>query len=64
MSKRDELLQELETLSEPMIAEVIDFVQFLKQKDSVQARDLALASEALLARDWLTPEEDKAWAQL
>ena len=28
------------------------------------ADEITLASEAVLARDWLSPEEDAAWAYL
>lgn len=37
-------------------------VELLKEeKDSVQTH---LASQAILAQDWLTPEEDRAWQHL
>ena len=29
-----------------------------------EARDITLASEKALAKDWLLPEEDEAWANL
>ena len=29
-----------------------------------EARDITLASEKSLAKDWLLPEEDEAWASL
>jgi transcriptional regulator with XRE-family HTH domain len=32
--------------------------------DSRQVPTTALASEPVLARDWLSPEEDEAWAHL
>lgn len=34
------------------------------QRPTSDARQTALASQAVLARDWDTPEEDEAWADL
>lgn len=64
MSTRELIDQELKGLSEPLQREVYDFVQFLKSKSADQTFDGFLASEAVLAKDWNTPEEDEAWANL
>jgi hypothetical protein len=60
------LIREIEALPPHAIEEVYDFVGYLKlrklQKASVD--DITLASETALARDWLLPEEDSAWANL
>jgi len=58
------LLKELENIPEPAIAEVLDFVRYVKAK---ALRDISLTaslSEQSLAKDWLKPEEDDAWANL
>jgi hypothetical protein len=39
-------------------------IQVAKQKRVVQSSPTALASEQVLAKDWLKPEEDKAWKDL
>jgi hypothetical protein len=64
MSTRDLIHQELEGLSESLQREVYDFARFLKLKSDSDAFKGLLASEAVLARDWDTPEEDAAWADL
>ena len=64
MSKREDLIKELKTLSEPLIEEVWDFIQFLKSKDFNQKLETLLLSESSLAKDWLRPEEDEAWQDL
>jgi len=58
------LMKELETLPESYVEEVIDFVTRLKHRKLQQAPETMLLSEAALAKDWNTPEEDKAWADL
>jgi hypothetical protein len=54
------LLKELDTLSPQSLGEVLDFVGCLKQQRNIPM----LLSEAVLAKDWDTPEEDEAWADL
>jgi hypothetical protein len=64
MSRKAELLKEIETVSEPLLAEIIDFVKFLKQKKEREADYISLASEKKLQEDWLLEEEEKAWRDL
>ena len=63
-SKLDILIAEVEQVPEPLLDEVLDFVRFLKAQRALEQRELALASEPVLSRDWLTPEEDAAWQDL
>ena len=60
------LIKEIETLPPQIIEEVYDFVSFLKIKKSQEndSSNIHLASESVLARDWMLPEEDAAWANL
>ncbi|HAZ30856.1 TPA: DUF2281 domain-containing protein [Candidatus Acetothermia bacterium] len=62
--EKETLLQELEALPEASLRKVLDFVRFLKAKDARVRPDTALLSEAVLAKDWLRPEEDEAWKDL
>ena len=55
---------ELTELPEPLQREVYDFVRFLRQRSQEDRFDGLLLSESVLARDWNTPEEDAAWANL
>jgi hypothetical protein len=56
--------KELADLPEPQQREVYDFARFLRIKAQDGPFDGLLASEAVLSRDWDTPEEDAAWASL
>lgn len=69
MTLAEKVLHELEVLPEPYQAQVLDFVEFLRSKvqrqtDLPVVSETMLASEAVLRRDWETPEEDAAWADL
>ena len=64
MSTRELIDKELEVLPEPLQREVYDFVRFLRSKTDGDAFNGLLASEAVLARDWDTPQEDAAWQNL
>jgi hypothetical protein len=63
MTTKDLLLNEIEQTPEPLLAEILDFVQFLKIK-ARPGRETARASELALGKDWLRPEEDEAWQGL
>jgi hypothetical protein len=64
MSTREPIERELQVLPEALQREVYDFVCFLKLRKDGESFNGLLASEAVLARDWNTPEEDGAWARL
>jgi len=64
MTTRDMVLRELQGIPEPLLEEVVDFIRFLRDKVASERLETAIASEAALGRDWLTPEEDAAWADL
>ena len=61
MTKKEILLSEIEQVPEPLLDEVLDFVYYLKIKIIREQMDTAIASESSLKKDWLKPEEDKAW---
>ena len=64
MTNRTVLLKEIETLPLACVGEVIDFVSWIKQRKLSQIPETMLLSEAALSKDWDTPEEDEAWANL
>ena len=64
MTNRAVLEQELETLPAACLGEVIDFVAWIKQRKLAQIPETMLLSEVALLKDWDTPEEDEAWANL
>ncbi|HSK72923.1 MAG TPA: hypothetical protein VK892_14575 [Pyrinomonadaceae bacterium] len=64
----EEIDSKLKTLSKDKLAAVYHFVSYLADQDldmsDISAKELMFASESLIAKDWDTPEEDKAWADL
>jgi len=64
MTSRAVLLQEIETLPANCVAEVVDFVAWIKQRKLSRIPETMLLSETSLSKDWDTPEEDEAWAGL
>ena len=66
--------ESLRNLSADKLAEVYDFIVFLSTRENFRAMlredgksyalDTMLASEDVLRRDWDSPEEDAAWANL
>ena len=63
MSTQELISKEVENLPEALKQEVYDFVRFLREK-SDNGFDGLLLSQSALAKDWDTPEEDAAWANL
>jgi hypothetical protein len=62
---KQQLIHEIETIPESTLKEVLDFLLFIKARESQQEQlEISLLSEPLLAEDWLTPEEDEAWQHL
>ena len=64
MTNRDRILNELRQLPDPLLPEVLDFVEFLKKKISMEKSEVTTLSETSLKKDWLRPEEDMAWQHL
>ncbi len=55
---------EISGLPEHRQLEVYDFVRFLKSREEDQTFNGLLLSESVLTREWDTPQEDAAWANL
>lgn len=64
MPSRAMLIEEIETVPEPLLDEVMDFIQFVKAKSMREGIYTAIASESSLKKDWLCADEDKAWGDL
>ncbi|MTJ13287.1 DUF2281 domain-containing protein [Anabaena sp. UHCC 0187] len=64
MTTKEQITQELEKLPEPVLQEVLYFVQFLQTKQKKKMLEITIMSESSLAKDWLKPEEDAAWQNL
>jgi len=63
MSKRELIARELSRLSERDFDRILAFVRKIEEGQA-EAAAPALAAESALAKDWLSPEEDAAWASL
>jgi hypothetical protein len=64
MNRKQLIAKEIAQVPEPLLEEVLDFVRFLKSKCAEEKLDTSLLSESSLKKDWLSPEEDKAWQHL
>ena len=63
MSKRELIDQELGRLSEADLDRLLEFLRALSEQHA-EASIPTLAAEPVLAEDWLSSEEDTAWANL
>ncbi len=63
MGKRELIARELDRLPERDLDKLLAFLRSL-QKSHAGTCVSTLAAESALAKDWLTPEEDAAWANL
>ena len=61
MTIKEQLLQEIEKVPEPLLQQVLDFIQFLQNKRQQEKLEITLLSESSLQKDWLKPEEEAAW---
>lgn len=62
------LAKKIEKLPPDLLEEVanyIDYIEFREAKEhQIGVRNITLASEKILSKDWLRPEEDEAWQHL
>ena len=63
MSKRELIARELDHMPERDVDKLLAYLRALKETHAEAAMP-ALAAESSLAKDWLAPEEDAAWANL
>ena len=63
MSKRELIAAELQRLPEQDLDKLMAFLRSLTESHADEAGSL-IAAETSLAKDWLSPEEDAAWANL
>ena len=80
MNAKKSLLNEIDSIPESLIPEVLNFVQYLRYRQKLinQKSEEALSNlldqnekietisvgESALTKDWLTSEEDEAWQHL
>jgi hypothetical protein len=63
MGKRELIAWELEGLPEQDLDRLLTFMRSLREEHAESLLP-TLAAESALAKDWLTSEEDAAWANL
>jgi hypothetical protein len=64
MTKRETVIREVEKAPEALLDEILGFVRLLQDAPRRESLETAFASERVLSRDWLSPEEDAAWRDL
>jgi hypothetical protein len=64
MTTKESLLHAVEDLPEEYLKDLAEYAQRLRLQAAHRDVPTALASEAVLAKDWLRPEEDDAWQDL
>jgi hypothetical protein len=64
MTVKESLLQTVDQLPEECLKDLAEYASRLRLKTAHREIPTALASEEVLARDWLRPEEDDAWQDL
>ena len=64
MNEKEIIVRELERVPNSLLPKVLEFVKSVQDKSQVEQLETTLLSEAALAKDWLTPEEDEAWQDL
>jgi hypothetical protein len=64
MSTRELIDQEIDALPEPLQRKVYEYAVRLKKSEQEDGFNGVALSESVLARDWNSPEEDAAWANL
>lgn len=67
---REKLKQELQHIPDDLLGELHEYMKYLQYKKNQASSpvdtsmETAYASEAVLGKDWNTPEEDQAWQDL
>ncbi|MFH1856680.1 MAG: DUF2281 domain-containing protein [Candidatus Omnitrophota bacterium] len=64
MNIRERIFREVKKIPEALLPEIMDFILFLEKTKKKERIKTAAASELSLSKDWLKPEEDKAWKNL
>ena len=63
MSKKELIVHELEDVPEKDLDTLLQLLRCIKSRGAERA-DPALLAESSLAKEWLSPEEEAAWADL
>ncbi len=61
---KDMIIKEIDTLPEPMLRKVYEFIKKLKMVKNTDKEELLFLAETSFAEDWLDEEEDERWSKL
>jgi hypothetical protein len=65
MEIKDLIFKEIERIPEQHLSEVLDYIRSFDEAKALKKKiGSAIASETSLKKDWLRPEEDRAWKDL
>jgi len=64
MEVEEQIIKELHQVPRQHYHEILNFIRTVRKKPEIIANETAIARESSLAKDWLRPEEDEAWANL
>jgi hypothetical protein len=64
MNTKEAIAHEIEQVPEQLLDRVLEFLISLKSQYQQEKLEITIMSESSLAKDWLSPEEDKAWQDL
>ena len=64
ISKKDQIIEELDKFPEKLVDEILHYMKYLKEKYSTENIETAIMSESSLKKDWFRQEEDEAWQDL
>jgi hypothetical protein len=64
MTVKEAILKAVEDLPEECLDDLASYADLLRHKAAVRSSPTAMASERVLAADWLRPEEDETWRNL
>jgi hypothetical protein len=64
MTAKEAILKAVEELPEECLNDLAIYADQLRRKTLMHVKPTTLVSEAVLAKDWLRPEEDEAWRGL
>ena len=64
IADKEDLQELIEGLPAKDLEKVVDVIGYLNMTRRNKVKDITLASQSSLAKDWLKPEEDEAWSDL
>ena len=64
MKIKDEVLKKIDDIPEKYLYDILSYIRNLELKIETEKLGISIASEGVLKKEWLSPEEDEAWKNL